>query len=227
MFDHWRWIVQPLLGTLAILGVSWVAPAPTLAMQHSAECAPGEVPVFRDAFAQLKADLGPIMGEPTSCWYFKPGDDAVFQDTTTGLAYHRPAFALTIFTDGWRHWARTTHGPMFWQGVSSQIPDEVCGWEPGTGRPTVGEWFGPRGAAFWTVIVGSFQTRTEAEDLGVRLCTGSLSAGVLFSSDYRSLNPGYWVTHSGFFLNRGEAAQEAVRLQGIGLAGAYPRELRR
>ena len=220
-------VLGPLVGALAILCAWSLGPVPAVATQLAAQCAPGERPAFRDAFAQLKADLGPVMGEPTSCWYFKPGDDAVFQDTTAGLAYHRPAFALTIFTDGWRHWATTTHGPMYWEGPASQIPDEVCSWEPGTGRPTVADWFGPRNAVFWTVVVGSFETRAEAEDLGVRLCTGGLSAGVLFSSDYRSLNPGFWVTHSGFFLDRRQAAQEAVRLRGLGLAGAYPRETRR
>jgi hypothetical protein len=115
---------------------------------------------------------------------------------------------------------------MYWEGLSSQIPDNVCAWERGTGRPTVGPWFGPD-LTFWTVVVGSFQTLEEAEDLGVRMCTAGLSAGVVLTSEYSSLNPGYWVTHSGSFSDRWQAANEAERLRSIGFDGAYPRELRR
>jgi len=222
-----RMIHRPaLFVVLAILGAASVPPIAASAAQVARGCTEAETPVFRDAFAVLKADLGPVMGEPVSCWYVRPGEDPVFQDTTAGLAYHYPGPWVTVFTDGYRHWAITPDGPVYWEGASSRIPEHVCAWKPG-GDPTVAAWWLIPGRPLWTVIVGSFETREEAERLGVAMCVSGLSAGVVYSSDFASLAPGYWVTHSGAFSDGGQAAGEAGRLRALGFADAYPRELRR
>ena len=210
-----------------VLAATLGVPLPAAAAPH---CAPGEVPAFRDAFAQLRADLGPVMGEPASCWYVKAGHDGVFQDTTTGLAYHWPVVWLTVFTDGQRRWALTTHGPAYWEGSESAPPERSCGWGPG-GEPAVsrlGAYAGPEPPPHWTVIAGSFETREEAERLGGRLCVAGLQdADVLRSDDYGSLRPGYWVAHAGRFPSRAQAAAAADRMRALGFDGTYPRELRR
>jgi hypothetical protein len=46
---------------------------------------------------------------------------------------------------------------------------------------------------------------------------------VLFSSDYSSLRPGYWVVFSGSFGSVGEAAARTARAQELGYTDAYPR----
>ena len=71
--------------------------------------------------------------------------------------------------------------------------------------------------------VGSFPTRAEAKALAVRLCTADPSAGVLYSSEITSLNPGYRVAHSNPFPTQDAAGQRADRLQALGFAGAEPR----
>jgi cell division septation protein DedD len=85
----------------------------------------------------------------------------------------------------------------------------------------------PGGQAYWTVIVGSFTSRGEADALASRLRAQGYNPLVLFSSDYASLNPGYWVTHIGRFWDREGANSAAQRLRELGFSGAYPREIRR
>jgi hypothetical protein len=50
-----------------------------------------------------------------------------------------------------------------------------------------------------------------------------LDAGVLFSSDFRSLRPGYWVVFSGTFSAQPDAARRADRARELGYSSAYPR----
>ena len=80
---------------------------------------------------------------------------------------------------------------------------------------------------FWTVIVGSFARRTEADRAAERLSSAGFAAGVLFSTDYPTLNPGYWCAYSGRLVNRESAVRTAARLQAAGFTGAYAREVRR
>jgi hypothetical protein len=47
-------------------------------------------------------------------------------------------------------------------------------------------------------------------------------AGVLFSSDFSSLKPGYWVVFSGIFASRDAALQQARSLRPE-FPGSYPR----
>jgi hypothetical protein len=81
-------------------------------------------------------------------------------------------------------------------------------------------------APFWTAIVRSASTWSEAETSANILRRQGIAAGTLYSSNYASLNPGYWVTYVGRFADRASAALEATRLRGAGYAGAYAREVR-
>jgi hypothetical protein len=47
--------------------------------------------------------------------------------------------------------------------------------------------------------------------------------GVLWSSDYSSLRPGYWFVFSGSYKTAGEAAEHVADATAAGFRGAYPR----
>ena len=66
---------------------------------------------------------------------------------------------------------------------------------------------------------GTHDPREEADKVSAELRTAGLPAGVLFSSDYPSLNPGYWVTFSGVFDAEQRADQHRELLARAGFAG--------
>jgi hypothetical protein len=73
-------------------------------------------------FAQLKADLGPIMGDPTEDEHGNSDNCDTQQLTTTGLAYWRCSSNLLTFAafpDGAMHWASAppTPGLIEWTGT--------------------------------------------------------------------------------------------------------------
>jgi hypothetical protein len=67
-------------------------------------------------------------------------------------------------------------------------------------------------AAAWNVA------EVAVLDFGVRL-------GVVYSSDYPNLRPGYWVVYTGPFPSEAAARTAADHARNIGYAGAYPRWL--
>ncbi|MGV1049949.1 MAG: SPOR domain-containing protein [Solirubrobacterales bacterium] len=83
-----------------------------------------------------------------------------------------------------------------------------------------GDW--PGGPGF-TAVLASLSTESEARAGQLRATARGLDAGVLFSTDFRSLRPGYWVVFSGDFASAGEAAERAERAHGLGYSDAYPR----
>jgi hypothetical protein len=94
-------------------------------------------------------------------------------------------------------------------------------------RPDSASGSAEGGAPFWTAVVASTRTRAEADAVAARLASQGFAAAVLQSSDYSSLNPGYWVAYSGQFSDRSAADEQARRLREIGYPGVYAREVRR
>ena len=80
---------------------------------------------------------------------------------------------------------------------------------------------------FWTPIVASVRTRGEADQASERLRQLSLPARIIWSSDYGSLRPGYWVVHSTRFPTAEEAERAAARLRALGFRDAYARKVQR
>lgn len=109
-------------------------------------------------------------------------------------------------------------------------------YSPGSGGPSVGsassggsgDWTRDSG---WTVVVASIAEseggRAEAGRRAAALIAQGFPAGVLYSGDFRSLNPGYWVTFSGQFNTKAEAYAHAQVLRGAGYADCYQREVTR
>ena len=109
---------------LALIG-AWLAAAPVGPVHAAPSCRPGEAPEFRFGRAQLKAELGPVMGDPVECEHADGPAGDTRQGTTTGLAYYRRATNAPSFTDGYRHWARTPSGVAYWEGAAAAEPPAV------------------------------------------------------------------------------------------------------
>jgi type IV secretory pathway VirB10-like protein len=94
---------------------------------------------------------------------------------------------------------------------------------PATDTASVGSW--PSGEEAYTVILESSPSRSGAQRVAQRLADGGTDVGVLNSSDFSSLNGGYWVVFSGQFDSEDEAAEKADDLRSTA-PGAYPRLVR-
>ena len=94
-------------------------------------------------------------------------------------------------------------------------PDE--GAAPGDVR----EW--PADTSAYTVILLSTDTAEGARATAEQAARAGIPAGVLDSSDYSSLNPGFQVVFAGEFDSAEEATQEAERYAGLVFAVGYPR----
>jgi hypothetical protein len=89
-------------------------------------CGAGQTPVFSLGFAGLKAQLGDVLGEPTTCEFADPnGSGDMLQQTTNGLAFWRKSSNTPTFTNGSAHWALTPAGWVQWTGASVDPPTAV------------------------------------------------------------------------------------------------------
>jgi len=80
----------------------------------------------------------------------------------------------------------------------------------------------PGGSAY-TTILASLGSRSEALDFQSRARADGLDAGILNSSDYGSLNPGYWVVFSGTYDSSDSAGARTSYAKSLGYSDAYPR----
>jgi cell division septation protein DedD len=85
----------------------------------------------------------------------------------------------------------------------------------------VREW--PADTSAYTVILLSTNTAEGARATAEQAAQAGIPAGVLDSSDFSSLNPGFQVVFAGDFDSAEEAQQAAERYAGLGFAGGYPR----
>jgi hypothetical protein len=79
-------------------------------------------PGFYYGFADLRAQLGNVMGAPVECEHAIHVDGDTRQRTTTGYAYYRKSDNIPTFTNGWDHWALTTDGLVHWSGYVVDPP---------------------------------------------------------------------------------------------------------
>jgi len=86
------------------------------------------------------------------------------------------------------------------------------------------------GGSGWTDVLESVPARgghAEAVDEANRaIRAGLANVGVLLSSRYRSLHPGYWVVFAGAFGTLAGAQAEAAQARARGFSAAYPRYIR-
>jgi hypothetical protein len=92
---------------------------------------------------------------------------------------------------------------------------------------TTGTW--PAGQSGYTVIVASVpesQGRAGADAAAQRATAAGLpSVGVLRSSDFSSLRPGFWVTYAGVYTSLAEAQARLPQARAAGFSSAYTRRV--
>lgn len=111
--------------TLALLVMAGFGPSAASAQPVAANCAAGQQPAFVLGFAQLKAQIGDIMGEAEECEQTDPMTGDSLQRTTTGLAFYRRCSNAPTFTNGYEHWALTADGLVSWTGTATDPPLEA------------------------------------------------------------------------------------------------------
>jgi SPOR domain len=81
---------------------------------------------------------------------------------------------------------------------------------PGAGTGS-SDW--PAGETAWTAVLSSVRSESDARAAKSRVAASGEPAGVLFSSDFPGLRPGYWVVFSGTFPGRAAAESQANALR--------------
>jgi hypothetical protein len=92
----------------------------------------------------------------------------------------------------------------------------------------VDDW--PPGEVGWAVVIYSKEvdrfSRDDAQALADEVAAaGVAGVGVLDSTNYPSLNPGYWVVYSGPFATKSDAETEVGEIRLLGYPEAYVREV--
>jgi hypothetical protein len=93
---------------------------------------------------------------------------------------------------------------------------------PGGGGGGSSDW--PSGTTAWTAILSSVRSESDARAAKARVASAGEDAGVLFSSDYPGLRPGFWVVYSGSFPSQAAAEAHARSLSGS-WPGAYAKRI--
>ncbi len=82
--------------------------------------------------------------------------------------------------------------------------------------------------AGYTVALASDRTEADARLAAEHaVARGLPSVGLVWSSEYRSLRPGYWFVFSGIYSSAAAAAGHVAAATAAGFAGAYPRRVAR
>ena len=98
---------------------------------------------------------------------------------------------------------------------------------PATTPSAAGTW--PAGQSGYTVVLASVAEangRAAADSAAQRATNAGLAAvGVLRSSDFSSLRPGYWVTYAGVYGSLAAAQGALPQAQAAGFPSAYTRHI--
>jgi hypothetical protein len=78
----------------------------------------------------------------------------------------------------------------------------------------------PDGTSGWTVILASTTSQSDAAAFRDQVQASGRSAGLIDSSLYATLEPGYWVVYSGVYTSRTQAINQAEALRAT-YPGAY------
>jgi hypothetical protein len=97
--------------------------------------------------------------------------------------------------------------------------------KPNTGSGGLASW--PDGKTAYTVVLVSTKRKAQAKAKAREAKSSGIPAGILNSSDYSSLNPGYWVVFAGQYKTVGAARSKAGDYQSQGFPQAYPRQVKK
>jgi hypothetical protein len=103
--------------------------------------------------------------------------------------------------------------------------------EPGAPAPGSGRTAWPANEAGWTIVLVSYPKtfgHPQALDTAAKAAGKGLNqVGVVDSSNYASLQPGYYVVFTGIYASRAEADAAVGTARQAGFPGAYSREIAR
>ncbi len=101
--------------------------------------------------------------------------------------------------------------------------------EPTGARPGRATW--PRNANGWTIVLVSYPKTTgrrAALDKATQAAKSGLAqVGIIDSSRFASLQPGYFVVFAGIYGSKADADTAVQTVRGTGFAGAYSRQIAR
>lgn len=173
-------------------------------------------------------------------WY--PGD-FVWAALLALLVTIAGAAAAIVVSD-----RRAAHGPRSFATATAAIPvRRPAALPPRTIRARVGQgklpkapepvrtppgrlrW--PKNANGWTIVLVSYPKTTgrrQALDKATTAAKAGLGqVGVLDSSRFASLQPGYFVVFAGIYGSKADADSAVATVRGAGFAGAYSRQIAR
>ena len=107
----------------------------------------------------------------------------------------------------------TVTGPSSVPATTTATPATTTTPPPTTtaGASGASDW--PSGTTAWTAVLASVRSEADARAAKSRVAQGGEPAGVLFSSDFPALRPGYWVVFSGTYGTQDAATAQAVKLR--------------
>lgn len=97
--------------------------------------------------------------------------------------------------------------------------------KPNAGNAGIATW--PSGKTAYTVVLVSAKRKAQAKAKAREAKGRGIPAGILNSSNYSSLNPGYWVVFAGQYNTVGAARSKASDYQSQGFPQAYPRQVKK
>lgn len=162
-------------------------------------------------------------------WY--PGDWIWLTLPALAIAVAGAAVAIAVDQGGTTAGADTTLPPPVVQSGSARggVPVAAAAAAGRRARPGRAEW--PAAGSGWTVLLASYPaTRGEAAPRAAarRAARAGLpDVGVLDSSDFSSLHPGYFVVFSGIYTAETDADTALRTARARGFGSAYSREISR
>jgi hypothetical protein len=176
-------------------------------------------------------------------WY--PGDWVWLSLATLAVAAAGAAVAIAV-SEHRRHENRgfeTVAGGVALREPASQVPTGrtptakvatsklPTAPEPGSPAPGAGRTAWPANQTGWTIVLVSYPKtfgHPQALATATKAATKGLNqVGVVDSSNYASLQPGYYVVFAGIFGSRAEADAAVGTARQAGFPGAYSREIAR
>lgn len=152
-------------------------------------------------------------------------DDGAAQGASNGIATTEPTGPITL--DTLTDETTLTIAPPTTTGLTTTTQPTTSTQPTTTTSNTIISW--PSGTDGWTVILKSTPTsegRGPAESTAQQAINAGLrQVGILDSSDYSSMNPGYYVTFAGVYDTQTQAQAALANARSKGFPTAYDRRV--
>ena len=107
--------MRPRVAVMATLTLALLLLPGSASATAGSACEQSDYPPFGLAFVRLRAELGEVMGVPTTCVQPAANGD-LLQRTSTGLAIYRTQTGAVLFASDEQHWALVGDALIRWTG---------------------------------------------------------------------------------------------------------------